>query len=74
MCILGGLFIYVGCCAQLSVCHFGSCPTHKNPISILKKCKMHFSLEKTKLASMAFLITPSATRVSGMDSFRQTMP
>jgi hypothetical protein len=40
--------IYVGFCAQLSVCRFGSCLT-KKPISALQKWKTHFSWDKTKI-------------------------
>jgi hypothetical protein len=40
--------IYVGCCAQLFVSHFGSCLT-KNPISALQKWKTHFSWDEMKI-------------------------
>jgi hypothetical protein len=46
--ILGGILFLWGCCAQLSVCHFGSRLT-KNTILALQKWKMHFSLNEMKI-------------------------
>jgi hypothetical protein len=41
--------IYVGCFCQFFISRFGSC-LQKNPISILRKWKNHFSWDKTKIS------------------------
>jgi hypothetical protein len=49
MCIPGGLFIYVGSCAQLCICRSSRCLT-KNSILALQKWKTQFVSDEMKIS------------------------
>jgi hypothetical protein len=66
--------IYVGCWAQLSICHFGSCLIKKINFGTPKMEKNTFHRTKQKSASMVFHAIPRVTCLSDIASFRQTMP
>jgi hypothetical protein len=48
--------------------------SQQNPISALRKWKMHFSLDEMKIGLCSIPRHPKGTRVSDIASFRQTMP
>jgi hypothetical protein len=66
--------IYVGCFSQLLIPRFGSCFTKKTWFWHSENGKNNFRGTKQKSASVAFLAIPSATRVSDMALFWETIP
>jgi hypothetical protein len=73
MCIPGGLLFMRGVVPSFRF-SISVDASQKNLISALRKWKTHFSWDETKIGLYGFLAIPRATRMSGMASFRQTIP